>query len=150
MAGSFAALYYHLVFSTKDRRPWLTPDIAPRVHEYLGGVMRGIGGISLIVGGAEDHAHILGTIDKNIAVAAALRDVKADSSGWIHKTFPHLRQFAWQEGYGAFSISVSGLDRVKRYIEQQEKHHRTVTFQDEFRDFLRRHHIEFDENLIWL
>jgi len=150
MGGSFAKLYYHLVFSTKDRLPLLTPDIAPRIHEYLGGLMREIGGSSIITGGAEDHVHILGEIAKTLAVADALRKVKSGSSKWIKEAFPSLQHFAWQEGYGAFTISESGIKRVKGYILQQPKRHQEVTFQDEFRDFLRRHGIEFDENLIWL
>ncbi len=150
MGGSYAALYYHLVFSTKNRLPLLTPDIAPRVHEYLGGTMREIGGSSIIVGGPEDHVHILGEIAKTIALADAMRIVKAGSSKWIKGLSPSLKKFAWQEGYGAFTISVTGLDRVKNYILRQPQHHHKVTFQDEFRDFLRRHKIAFDEERIWL
>lgn len=150
MAGSFAALYYHLVFSTKDRRLLLQPDIAPRIHEYIGGIIHGLGGNSIIVGGVADHIHALSSIVKTVAVASALRDIKADSSKWIHQTFPEMRDFAWQEGYGAFSISVSGLDAVKRYIENQAEHHRTVTFQEEFVAFLERHQIPYDPRYIWV
>ncbi|HEY3376090.1 MAG TPA: IS200/IS605 family transposase [Armatimonadota bacterium] len=150
MSGSFAALYYHLVFSTKDRLPFLAPDIAPRVHEYLGGMLRELGGVSLVVGGAPDHVHLLASIDKTIAVADALRAIKAGSSKWIHHTFPTLDHFAWQEGYGAFSVSVTGVDRVKAYIAGQPEHHRAVTFQEEFLEFLHRHHIAYDVRYIWL
>ena len=149
MSGSFTALFYHIVFSTKDRRPLLHRETAPRIHEYLGGIMLGMGGISIKVGGATDHIHVLGSISKTLAIASAIRDLKADSSKWIHKTFPALRDFAWQQGYGAFSISVTGLDAVKRYIEHQEEHHRAVSFQEEFLDFLQRHQIAYDPRYIW-
>jgi len=149
MAGSFAALYYHIVFSTKDRRPLLPPDIAPRIHQYFGGAIRGIDGIPVIVGGMPDHLHILTAFSKSMAITDALREIKTESSKWISRSFPQLSQFAWQEGYGTFSISVAGIDRVKAYIAGQEEHHRTVTFQEEFLDFLRRHQIAYDERYIW-
>ncbi|HOS44476.1 MAG TPA: transposase [Armatimonadota bacterium] len=113
-------------------------------------MIHGMGGISIKVGGAANHIHALGSISKTMALASAIRDLKADSSKWIHKTFPALRDFAWQEGYGAFSISVTGLDSMKRYIEHQEEHHRTVTFQEEFLDFLHHHQIPYDPRYIWL
>ncbi|HEY3378085.1 MAG TPA: transposase [Armatimonadota bacterium] len=149
MAGSIAALYYHIVFSTKERLPFLTPQIAPRVHEYLGGIIRSQGGISLGIGGMPDHVYVLASLNKNAAVSASIGDFKCNATGWIHDTFPDLQHFAWQEGYGAFFVSVSGLERVKAYIARQEMHHHTVTFQDEFVEFLRRHGIAYDERYIW-
>ncbi|HOF89418.1 MAG TPA: transposase [Armatimonadota bacterium] len=146
MAGSFAALYYHLVFSTKDRRPQILPDFAPRLHEYLGGIIKAQDGIPVLIGGVVDHVHILAALSKNLSTADALRAIKANSSKWMHETFPH-QPFAWQERYGAFSISVTGLASVKRYIANQEHHHRTVTFQEEF---LHRHQIRYDPRSIWL
>ncbi|HEY3415427.1 MAG TPA: transposase [Armatimonadota bacterium] len=150
MAGSYASLYYHLVFSTKDRLPLITPDVAPRIYEYMGGIIRSQGGISLRIGGTADHAHVLTTIDKTLAIADCLRDLKCNTTNWIKETFPWLQSFAWQEGYGAFTISVSGLNRVKAYIDGQTEHHRTVTFQEEFLDFLHRHNIPYDPRYIWL
>jgi putative transposase len=149
MAGSYSALFYHLVFSTKDRHPFLTPDLAPRLHEYLGGIVHELGGISIIVGGTADHVHLLGSIAKTVAVADALRDIKAGSSKWVHTTFPSLRDFAWQEGYGAFTVSVTGINRVKGYILNQAEHHRAVSFKEEFIGFLERHGIAYDERYIW-
>jgi len=95
MAGSFAALYYHLVFSTKDRLPQIIPDLAPRLHAYIGGIINAQDGIPLLVGGVNDHVHILAALSKNLSVAAALRDIKANSSKWVHETVPGL-PFAWQ------------------------------------------------------
>jgi len=149
MAGSYTALYYHIVFSVKDRRPVLSPDIAPRIYEYIAGVIRVIGGVPIIVGGAVDHMHVLARLDKAYTVSNAVRRMKAGSSKWIHETFPDMKDFAWQEGYGAFSISVTGIDRTKRYIENQVVHHQTVTFQEELLEFLKRHNIPYDEAYIW-
>jgi len=150
MAGSFASLYYHLVFSTKDRRRLITPDIAPRIYEYIGGIIRAKLGVSMLIGGMPDHTHILTSLDKTIAVADALRDIKSNSTSWIRETFPAFAKFSWQEGYGAFTVSPGELDQVKAYIAGQEAHHRTVTFQEEFLEFLHRYQIPYDERYIWL
>jgi REP element-mobilizing transposase RayT len=150
MAGSYARLIYHLVFSTRNRQSWLTPEIAPRVSEYIGGIVTHRQGIPLAIGGAEDHVHILTILDKLDRVPDALGKIKANSCKWIHETFPHLRDFWWQEGYGAFTISVSGVERVKAYIAGQEEHHRKVTFKQEFLAFLKRHGISYDPEKIWL
>lgn len=149
MAGSFAALYYHIVFSTKDRVLLLTPDIAPRVYEYISGVIRSQGGIPIIVNGVEDQVHVLAALNKNVAVIASIGDFKRNTTKWIHDTFPDLRHFAWQSGYGAFTVSVTGLDRVRNYISNQKEHHSKVTFQDELIEFLQIHNIEYDEKYIW-
>jgi REP element-mobilizing transposase RayT len=149
MAHSYTNLLYHLVFSTKDRYPWLDPDIRPRVHEYLGGAIRSEGGVAYLVGGVLDHVHIFARLRQDKAVSDMLRDIKANSSGWIHKTFPNLRDFAWQAGYGAFTVSASQGDKVRRYIANQEEHHRKHSFQEEFVALLRAHGIEFDEKYVW-
>ena len=149
MAGSFACLYCHIVFSTKNRVPLLTPEVAPRVHEYLGGVIRGKQGVPVQIGGAADHVHVLCSQNKTEALTDLIRDLKSCTTAWVHTTFPALPHFAWQEGYGAFSISVTGLDRVAAYIAGQEAHHQQESFQDELRRFLRVHGIVFDERYIW-
>jgi REP element-mobilizing transposase RayT len=107
VSHSYTNLLYHIVFSTKQREPWLDATIRPRVWEYLGGAIRGEGGVPLIVNGVADHVHILAKLRQDIAVSDVLRAIKANSSGWIHETFPHLAGFAWQVGYGAFSVSHS-------------------------------------------
>jgi REP element-mobilizing transposase RayT len=149
MPQSFTCLHYHLVFGTKHREPVITPEIRPRLWEYLGGITRGEGGTAVAVGGTADHVHLLVRLHQQTAVADFMRQVKSNSSGWAHDTFPDVRGFWWQGGYGAFTVSLSGLDQVKAYIANQEEHHRTVTFQDEFRDLLIRHGIEFDEKYLW-
>ena len=149
MAHSYTQLLYHLVFSTKERQPWLDGDIGPRVHAYLGGAIRDEGGVALLVNGMPDHVHILARLRQDKAVSAVLRDIKANSSGWIHRTLPELRSFAWQGGYGAFTVSQSQAERVRRYIEGQEEHHRKYTFKEELVALLKAHGIEYDERYLW-
>ena len=127
----------------------LVPDVCPRLYGYLGAVIGAERGISVAIGGAADHVHLLAALYKDKAVTASIRDIKANSSRWMKQTFPHLADFAWQVGYGAFSISVTGLDRVKQYLAQQEEHHRTVSFQEELVVFLRQHGIAYDERYLW-
>ncbi|HEV3144490.1 MAG TPA: IS200/IS605 family transposase [Gemmataceae bacterium] len=149
MPQSYTCLHYHLVFSTKGRVPSITPDIQARLWEYLGGIVRGAGGIPIQIGGTADHVHLLVTLKQQPALADFMRELKAGSSGWIHDTFPDGRDFAWQTGYGAFTISHSALDAVKKYIVNQEEHHRQQSFQDEFRALLIKHGIEFKEQYLW-
>src|SRR5262249_2507573 len=130
MAHSFTNLLYHIIFSTKGRAPWIDAATRPRLHEYLGGVIRGEGGIALLINGVADHVHILAKLRQDKAVSEVLRAVKANSSGWIHRTFPALAEFAWQSGYGAFTVSFSQVERVRQYIRGQEEHHRRVSFQE--------------------
>jgi len=149
MPQSYASLHYHLVFSTKHREPMITPDLQPRLYEYLGGILRGHQSVLLAAGGMPDHVHLLVGMSKELAVAKALQLIKANSSKWVHETFPEHQSFAWQAGYGAFTVSYSNLGRVKAYIAQQPEHHRVRTFQDEFLAFLKRHGIEYDERYVW-
>jgi putative transposase len=149
MPQSYTCLHYHLVFSTRNRVPCIRPDIKQRLWEYLGGIVKGAGGIPIQIGGVEDHVHLLVTLRQEPSLASFLRDLKAGASGWVHDTFPETRDFWWQKGYGAFSVSHSALDEVKRYIANQEEHHKTLSFQDEFRFLLRKHAIEFDEKYLW-
>jgi REP element-mobilizing transposase RayT len=149
MPQSFTCLHYHLVFSTKHRLPQIAADLAPRLYAYLGGILRSDDGCLVAAGGMPDHVHLLARLSKQASVADALRLLKANSSKWIHETFPDRRDFAWQNGYGAFAVSYSNLTRVQRYIANQAEHHRTLTFQEEFIAFLRRHHLEYDERYLW-
>ena len=149
MPQSFACLHYHLIFSTKNRLPLITTDVQPRLYEYTGGILRSEKCVLLAAGGMPDHIHLLCSLNKELAISPALRVIKANSSKWIHETFPDHRSFAWQSGYGAFAVSYSHLDQVKRYIAGQEKRHRTTTFQEEFVAFLHRHRIEYDEQYLW-
>jgi REP element-mobilizing transposase RayT len=149
MPQSFTCLHYHLIFSTKNRLPSITPELQTRLYEYMGGILRSERSTLLVAGGTTDHVHLLCGLSKELAVADALRLIKANSSKWIHETFPEHRSFAWQVGYGAFAVSYSHLDSVKRYIARQAEHHRRTTFQEEFLMFLRKHRIEFDERHLW-
>lgn len=149
MPQSFTCLHYHLVFSAKYRSPVITPDIRPRLWEYLGGIVRGHKGVPIQIGGTDDHVHLLVTLRQDPAVANFLRELKAGSSRWVHDTFPAARGFGWQAGYGAFTVSHSALETVKAYILNQEEHHKTMTFQDEFRGLLVRYGIDFDEKYLW-
>jgi len=150
MAQSFCNLLYHLVFSTKERQRWLGESIRARTHEYLGGVVRGEGGVAIIVGGTADHVHILARLRQDKAVSDVLRNIKANSSRWIHEALGDLPSFAWQGGYGAFSVSQSQIEKVRLYVSQQEEHHKRWSFKEEFVALLRTHKMEFAERYLWV
>jgi len=149
MPQSFASLHVHMVFSSKSRAPLISNDLVPRLYDYIGGIVRARGSALVAAGGMADHVHLLVSLAKEAAIAETLRDIKANSSKWIHETFPDRRAFAWQAGYGAFAVSFSNLEAVKRYIANQAEHHRSRTFQEEFLAFLRRHHLPFEERYAW-
>ena len=149
MPQSFTCLLTHLIFSTKYRQPRISAELQPRLFEYFGGTLRNHGCKLLAAGGVPDHVHLLISLSKQLAIADLLRDLKASSSGWIHDTIPEQRAFAWQTGYGAFSVSFSERDHVVHYLARQAEHHRIRTFQEEFREFLDRHGIEYDERYLW-
>ena len=149
MPQSYASLHCHLIFSTKNREPSLSPTIQPRLFEYLGGILRAEDGRLIAAGGMPDHVHLLVSMGKQLSVADGVRIIKANSSKWVHETAPDLRGFAWQSGYGAFAVSHSQVEQVKACIANQADHHRTITFQEEFVRFLVRHGIDFDERYLW-
>jgi REP element-mobilizing transposase RayT len=127
----------HVVFSTRERQTWITSDIQDRLWPYLGGIARENKMKALKVGGIEDHVHILLSLPSTLDIAKAVQLLKGNSSKWIHETFPKLVTFGWQEGYGAFSIGVSGIDDTIKYIENQAEHHRKQSFKDELKAFLK-------------
>jgi putative transposase len=147
--SSFTCLHYHLVFSTKHREALIDETWQQRLFDYIGGIIRQQNGVLLAAGGMPDHVHLLASIHKTVAIADAVRDIKANSSNWVHTEIPHQSGFAWQAGYGAFTVSFSGLDAVREYLARQKKHHRVRTFQEEFLKMLRLHGIEIDERFIW-
>ena len=149
MPQSFTSLNYHVVFSTKNRIPLITPDLQDRLYAYLGGILRQHRSVLLAAGSMPDHVHLLVALNKELAVSVAVRLLKANSSKWVHETFPERQLFAWQTGYGAFTVSHSNLGRVKKYLANQAEHHRLRTFQQEFLAFLKHHGIECDERYIW-
>jgi REP element-mobilizing transposase RayT len=150
MPQSLAKILVHTVFSTKDRRPFLR-DRALRgeLHRYLGGILTNHDCQPIIIGGVEDHVHILSTLSRTYEAAEMVKEIKRGSSLWLKTKSPGLNDFAWQNGYGIFSIGFSQVGMVRDYIAGQEKHHRKVSFQDEFREFLKRYEIEFDERYVW-
>ena len=149
MANTFTSLHYHLVFSTKNRHPWLAADSQQRIWEYLGGIARDNHMKALQVGGMEDHVHIVLGAPPTMAVSKAVQLLKGGSSKWIHDSFPALAAFAWQDGYGAFSVSKSQVPDVVEYVANQREHHRARTFQEEFRALLEKHGMEYDERYLW-
>ena len=149
MPQSFVCLNCHVVFSTKNRAPLIDPDLAPRLHSYIGGIVENAGGSLAAAGGTPDHVHLIVSLGKMMSAADTVRVIKSNSSGWIHDTFPDMRHFAWQTGYGAFAVSYSNLQQVRRYVANQQEHHRVRTFKEEFIALLKRHHIEYDERYIW-
>lgn len=149
MPHTFSQLLIHVVFATKDRAPLIDASMESRLHEYIGGIIRNENGVLCAAGGMPDHLHLLIRWRTDRSIADLMRNVKASSSGWIHATFPALAKFAWQEGYGAFSVSKSAEADVKAYISHQEEHHRTRSFQEEFIAFLKAHEIPFDERYLF-
>jgi REP element-mobilizing transposase RayT len=150
MPQSFVSLHYHLIFSTKNRLPLIAPEVQPRLFQYIGGILRAEGCVLQAAGGVADHVHLLVSLDKQLSISEALRIIKASSSRWVHECAPTaLSGFAWQAGYGAFAVSHSHRDRIRGYLSRQAEHHRTVTFQEEFLAFLKRHEIEYDERYLW-
>jgi putative transposase len=149
MANTYTSLHYHIVFSTKNRHPWIAPKIEERIWKYLGGIARENDMTADRVGGVEDHVHVVVRIPPKLALRKAVQLLKGGSSKWIHDTFPALGKFAWQDGYSAFTVSQSNLRAVIHYVANQREHHRRRTFQDEYRALLERHGIEFDERYLW-
>jgi putative transposase len=148
MSDSYANLLYHIVFSTKDRRPLITREYEVRLYDYLGGTIRKLGGISLELNGTEDHVHLLAKLRPDCALSDVLRDLKANATGWMHDVFPSLKNFSWQRGYGAFTVSQSNVEAVRKYIARQKEHHQKISFRDEFIEFLIANGIEYDERFI--
>jgi REP element-mobilizing transposase RayT len=149
MAQSLARNLIHLVFSTKNRTRYLVPAMRPDLHAYLAGIFKTWKSPALIIGSVEDHVHVLFNLSKNHALSKVVEEIKVGSSKWVKTLGPDFRRFAWQNGYGAFSVSASQVERVRSYIADQEKHHRRIGFQDEFREMCRRHGVEFDERYVW-
>ncbi len=146
---SFTALLVHVIFSTKDRRPDLTPELADRLFAYMGGIIRERKVIPLIINGPADHVHLLVSMPATESIAELVRVLKTNSSRWVHEQFPARRGFGWQTGYAAFTVSGSRREAVRNYIAVQQEHHRRVSFQDEFVSFLRKHGMDWDSREIW-
>jgi REP element-mobilizing transposase RayT len=148
MSSSYTNLLYHIIFSTKDRQPLITRDYQERLYEYIGGTIRGLGEISLAINGTEDHVHVPAKLRPDRALSDVLRDLKANASGWMHDLFPDLKDFSWQRGYDAFTVSQSHVDKVRDYIARQHEHHQTRSFREEFIRFLKTNGVEYDERYL--
>jgi putative transposase len=146
MSHTYSQNHLHVVFSTKGRRKLIEPRMQPKLWSYMAGIGRNHGFLVLANGGMEDHVHLLIQLPPALALAKAVSLVKANSSGWMNE---HGLRFAWQEGYGAFSVSASNLDVVERYIANQERHHRKMTFEDEFLGLLNKHGIQYDPKYVF-
>ena len=149
MPGTYSQILYHIVFSTKHRQPWLTADVTDRLYPYIGGAIRDEKGVLYDINGIEDHVHLYLRWRTDACVSDLMRDIKANSSKWIHDTFPRLGAFAWQEGYSVFSVSKSREKYIKEYIAGQREHHRTRDFKAELLWLLRENEIEFDERYVF-
>ena len=147
MSSTYLALYYHLVFSTADRMPCIRSEWRSRLHEYHGGTTNRLGGQSLGVGGTDDHVHLLAELLATHCLADFMRELKKASSAWVHEDIAE-KGFAWQEGYAAFTVSASAADEVRRYIENQEEHHRARSFREELVIMLQRSGVKFDERYL--
>ena len=149
MPQSLSKVILHIIFSTKNREPWLVPTIRSRMHAYLTTICCDLGGKDVCVDGVSDHVHIVTTLPRTLSQAEMIEQIKKASSKWIKNVERCYRGFFWQRGYAALSVSPSQLDAVLQYVKTQEEHHRTRTFQEEYRELLKKHGLTFDERYVW-
>jgi REP element-mobilizing transposase RayT len=150
MSQSLAQVYLHIVFSTKGRRPLLhDASVREELHNYLGGTCKNLESPVLRVGGIADHVHVFCRLGRTTTIADLVKELKRESSQWLKNKRPDLSDFFWQNGYGAFSVSPGHVEWIRDYIARQEEHHRTTTFQDEFRKLLKKYGLEWDERYVW-
>ena len=149
MPQSLSSILIHLIFSTKNREPFISTAIEPELRPYMAKIFRELKSPSLTIGGSDDHVHILFSLGRTIEVADLIQEVKTESSNWIKTKGQEFENFHWQRGYGAFSIGQSEVATLKRYIAGQRIHHQRVTFQDEYRKFLESNGIDYDERYVW-
>ena len=149
MAQTLTSLMVHVIFSTKNREPFITPEIEPELFAYIGGILKNNKCRLLAASGTADHVHLLISQSTNIALSALMKDVKKDSSSWIKTKGNIFRNFHWQDGYGAFSIGTNEVNGVKKYIASQKEHHRKRSFQEELIELLNEYGIEYDERYLW-
>lgn len=149
MPQSLNRIYIHIVFSTKNREPFISDDIKDELFDYLGGICKNLECNPLQVDGYKDHVHILCQLSKKITLIKLLEDVKSSSSRWIKTKDHKFSNFYWQSGYGAFSVNPTEIETVKNYIQNQEEHHRVKSFQDEYRAFLKKYDVQYNEEYVW-
>ena len=149
MGSTLSNLVYHVVFSTKNREPLLIPAVRDDLYRYIAGIVKKEKGVLIQIGGMPDHLHLVVKLNPAHSLSDVMKNIKAGSSKWINDQKMVMGRFGWQEGYGAFTISESQLSGVIQYVKEQESHHRTLSFKDEFVLFLKRHRIEYDDRYIW-
>jgi putative transposase len=149
MPQSLACLHIHLIFSTKGREPFITDKVRDALHSYMATVLQNLNCTPLLINSVDDHVHVLFDLARTVSVSQAVEDVKKASSKWIKTQGSEFAAFAWQSGYGAFCVSESNVAVVRKYIAEQQEHHRKKSFQEEYRQFLRSHRVAFDERYVW-
>ncbi len=149
MPNTWSQLYVHAVFSTKLRQPSITPELQPRLHKFMGGIVRDLDASLIAIGGMPNHVHLLVRYGPALSIASLMKDVKSRSSLWAHEELPQIKRFGWQVGGGVFSVSKSQSDKVQAYIENQEKHHKKQSFEEEYLKMLRAHNVDFDERYVF-
>jgi len=149
MAHTYINILIHYVFSTKNRVGFITPELEIRLYSYIGGIARENNMKLVAIGGIANHIHLLLSLPATLSISKAIQLIKGGSSLWIHNTFPDLKNFQWQSGYGAFSVSRSHVNDTIKYINNQKEHHKKMTFKEEYIAFLKKHNIEYDERYIW-
>ena len=149
MAQSLHQKYSHLIFSTKNRAPLISAEMEPRLYEYLGGIVRDQGGAALEINGMPDHVHLIIRDSKSVSDIVFIKELKGSSSRWINETLCPTEKFAWQAGYGWFSVGAKDLDIARAYVANQKRHHQKTNFQDEYRKFLEKYRVDFDERYVW-
>ena len=149
MPQSLASLHIHLIFSTKHRERLIPDTVRAPLHAYMAGVLQNLKCHPVLINSVEDHAHLLFDLARTVSVSQVVEDIKKSSSKWLKTQGPEFGGFAWQLGYGAFAVSESNVESVKKYIADQEEHHRRKTFQEEYREFLEKHQVPYDEKYVW-
>jgi len=149
MSNTFSNLLFHIVFSTKERAFLLSPELRERLYSYISGIANQNGFKIIITNGTDNHIHILLLLKPDVSVSKAVQLIKGGSSKWIHDNFSMLKTFSWQEGYGAFTVSASQINPTKQYISNQEQHHKTMTFQEEYLEFLKRNNVDYDTKYLF-
>ena len=149
MGHTFTNILIHATFSTKGRTPWIDESLRQKLHAYMNGTMRGLNGPALALNGIADHIHILFRLPPTADLSGYMRDLKSNASRWVHENYPDRADFAWQEGYAAFSVSESQVPAVRAYIDNQEAHHRKTTFKEELIALLEKHGLSYDERFLF-
>jgi len=149
MPQSLAKIYLHIIFSTKNRNNILHPDIENELYKYIAGIMKNLNCTTIKIGGTSNHIHILNIFSRTIPIGKLIGTIKKESSKWIKTKGINYHNFHWPNGYGVFSIAHSQVEAVEKYIKNQKEHHKKMTFQEEYRKFLHKYNVDYDERYVW-